>query len=601
MSTVDEIKARLDIVDVVSGYVALQKAGRNYKALCPFHTEKTASFIVNPERQSWRCFGACATGGDGFSFVMRMERLDFGETLRLLAERTGVTLVQRRDGDESEALYRINQEATKFYQEALASPEGRQGSEYLEKRGVDLKARSAFHLGFNPAGRDPLKGHLSSLGFDQEQAVKAGLLRRSEDGTVRDFFWGRLMFPIHDRRGRVAGFGARSLDGSEPKYINTPATPIFDKRGTLYGLHMAVDSIRERDTAVVVEGYMDTIAAHQHGYTNVVASMGTALTEQQADRLKSTATNFVLALDPDSAGQEATLRSLESSWRVFERHRVGGRQRSVGPLYQREHLNLKIAALPSGRDPDQLIREAPEEWERLTREAVPFMDYLIPALSSRYDLSDAHGRAQAAEALGPLITSTGNAIEQEHYFNRLAVALGVSSEALEASIGKPSAGSYGGARGQRRVDPAQAASLSPLAKDRQDSLEEYALALLLGQPELREHAHSLAPEQFHRTENRQVFTGWLSCSTIDELRDHLDETLHEHLTYIGEIDLTPNDRRSAESALEEVLRRLEQRHLQELQEGLLTSEDASLPPTKDVEEPIVNVNTRLKELFSHRN
>ena len=601
MSTVDEIKARLDIVDVVSSYLALQKAGRNFKALCPFHTEKTASFTVNPERQGWHCFGACATGGDAFSFVMRMEKLDFGETLKLLAQRTGVALQPKRDGDENEGLYRLNQEATGFYKKVLASPEGRPGREYLEKRGLDTEAMSAFQLGLCPAGRDRLKGHLTSLGFELEQAVKAGILRRGEDGIVRDFFWGRLMFPIHNRQGQVAGFGARALDGSEPKYINTPATPIFDKRATLYGLHLAVESIRERDAAVVVEGYMDVIAAHQCGYTNVVASMGTALTEQQADRLKSTATNFVLALDPDAAGQEATLRSLESSWRVFERQRVGGRQRSVGPLYQREPLNLKVAPLPQGRDPDELIREDPKEWERLTQEAVPFIDFLIPAMASRYDLSSPSGKAQAAEALGALITSTGNAVEQEHYFRRLAEVLGVSREALEASIGKAGSVGYARAEGRRGRDPTRAASLSPLDGERKDFLEEYVLALLLGRPELRERIMTLAPEQFHKIENREVFTRWLSCSTIDELQNLLDETLHEHLRYLSQIDLTPNDRRSAEAALEQVLGRLEQRHLQELQEGLLASEDASLPPTKDMEQPIVSVNARLKELFSQRN
>ena len=600
MSTVDEIKSRLDIVDVVSGYVALKKAGRNYKALCPFHTEKTASFTVTPERQSWRCFGACATGGDAFSFVMRMEKLDFGDTLRLLADKTGVALRPQADVDENEALYRINQEAAKFYQEALASPEGRSGMEYLEKRGVDAKAISAFQLGLCPAGRDMLKEHLTSLGFEQEHAVKAGVLRRSEDGSVRDFFWGRLMFPIHNRRGRVAGFGGRSMDGSDPKYINTAATPIFDKRATLYGLHMAAESIRERDTAVVVEGYMDTIAAHQHGYTNVVASMGTALTEQQADRLKSTATNFILALDPDAAGQEATLRSLESSWRVFERQRVGGRQQSVGHLYQREPLNLKIASLPQGRDPDEFIREDPKEWERLTEEAVPFVDFLIPALASRYDLSTPQGKAEAAEALGPLITSTGNAIEQEEHFRRLAEALDVSREALEASMGGPRPASGGYSRGGRqpRRDPTQAASVSPLSRDRQDFLEEYTLALMLDQPDLKKRATTLEPEHFRKTENRELFTRWLGCSTIDELRELVDEALGEHLEYLIQIDLTPNDKRSADAALGEVLRRMEQRHLREVQESLLASGDASQPPARDVEESIVSLNTRLKELFS---
>ena len=591
MSDVDEIKERLDIVEVISGYVALQKAGRNFKALCPFHTEKTPSFTVNPERQNWHCFGACGTGGDAFSFVMRIESMEFGDALRLLAQKAGVTLGRRREGDKSEDLYPINREATRFYEEVLASPEGRRGTDYLDERGVDSDTRSAFQLGLSPSGGDRLKARLTALGSNLDQAVAAGLLRRADDGRVRDFFWGRLMFPIHDRRGRVVGFGARSMDGSDPKYINTSATPIFNKRATLYALHMSVGSIREHDTAVIVEGYMDAIAAHQHGYTNVVASMGTALTEQQVSQLRSVATKFVQALDPDAAGQEATVRSLESSWRVLEGRRLG---RGV-------ELDLKIAALPRGRDPDELIRQDPQEWDGLVQEAVPFMDFVIPAIASRYDLSSATGRAQAADALGPFIISIGKPIEQEHYFQKLADALGVSREALEASIGRPRGGSYQRATGRSGRDPARAASVSPLAGGRRDSLEEYVLALLLGRPELKDQVQSVEPEQFHESDNREVFTLWLSCTTIEELRDRLDETLHEHLDRLSQIDLATADRVSVEAGLDQCLRRLEQRHLKEIQEGLLASDDASLPAPRELEEAIVNVNTRLKELFSHQN
>ena len=222
MSVVDDIKGRLDIIDVVSGYVALKKAGSNYKALCPFHTEMTPSFVVNPDRQSWRCFGACSMGGDAFSFVMRQERLDFGESLKLLAERTGVVLEQRRDVGRDEALRRVNQETAKFYQQTLVSAQGLHAMEYLSKREVNEQARLEFQLGFSPKGRDGLKTHLLGLGFDLEHGIGAGVLHRDQAGSVRDFFWGRLMYPIHDREGRVIGFGGRSLDGSNPKYINTP-------------------------------------------------------------------------------------------------------------------------------------------------------------------------------------------------------------------------------------------------------------------------------------------------------------------------------------------------------------------------------------------
>ena len=597
MGVVDDIKARLDIAEAVSGYVTLQKSGRNFKAPCPFHTEKTPSFVVSPERQSWRCFGACGTGGDVFSFVMRIEGLDFGGVLRLLAQRTGVTLTQRRDSDRTEGLYRINEVAARFYQEVLESSRGQAGGEYLEERGVDAGARSRFGLGLSPGDWDGLKSHLQALGLAEELAVEAGLVHRGEDGRTWDFFRGRLMFPIHDRRGRVAGFGARAIDHSSPKYMNTSKTPIFDKGSTLYGLHLAAESIGAQGTGIVVEGYMDVIAAHQHGYTNVVASMGTALTEQQVSQLKSLANDFVQALDPDAAGQEATLRSLESSWRAFEGRALDDRRRSVGALYQREPLTLKIAALPAGRDPDELIREDPGEWERLTRDAVPSKDFYISAVASRFDLATSQGRAQAAQVLVRVITSA-DFVEQEHYVRKVAQAVGVSQEALKAGLGGLLA--RGPRRSQRGGDPSRAAevSTSALLDDAGHSLEDYTLSLLLNRPELRERADGLAPENFHKTEDRELFTRWLSCSTMDELQESLDESLHEHMAQLTRKELVSADLREIEAALAQCIRRLEKRHLLELQEALLACDDTKTPPDREIEGAVVKANAKIKELSS---
>ena len=603
MSVVDDIKARLDIVETVSGYVTLQKAGRNFKAVCPFHTEKTPSFIVNPERQSWRCFGACATGGDAFSFVMRKENLDFRGALELLARKTGVTLTTKSDNDRSEALYRINQVAAKFYQDVLKSSEGKHGMKYLKERGVNAESIEKFELGMSPERWDGLKSHLLTKGFSENVAVEAGLVRRNEENDSSwDFFRGRLMFPIHNRQGQVAGFGARALDDSPPKYINTAQTSIFNKRNMLYGLHLASESIKADSTGIIVEGYMDVIAAHEHGYTNVVASMGTALTEQQVTQLKTLAKSFVLALDPDTAGQEATLRSLESSWRVIGNQsfhgRIDGRQSSIGTLYQREPLTLKIAALPAGRDPDKLIREDAKEWEHLTQEAVPLMDYLIPTIAAKFDLSTGQGKSQAVEALFPVIAATENAFDQERYFRQLAQTLDVSEEALKASIGSTK-------RNQRRSnrqtsDAAPQVSASQLSSSAEHSIEDYTLALLLSRPELREHIHEFAPEHFHKSEDREVFTHWQSCSTIDDLWISLDESLHEHLTYLIQKELVPTDHQEGETALKQCLLRLERRHLLELQEALLASEDASVPPPREMEGEIASVNARIRELSSQR-
>jgi DNA primase len=426
-------------------------------------------------------------------------------------------------------------------------------------------------------------------------------VHRREDGNSWDFFRGRLMFPIHDRRGRVTGFGARALDDSTPKYINTAATPIFDKRGTLYGLHLAAEAIRAKSAGIVVEGYMDVLAAHQHGHTNVVASMGTALTGQQVSRLKSMATKFILALDPDAAGQEATLRSLESSWRVFEGQAVDDRRRSVGVLYKREPLTLKIAALPQGRDPDKLIREDLNQWERLIEDAVPAQEFYISSVVSKFDRSTAQGKAQAVEVLRPVVVST-DPVEQDHYLNMVADAVKVDKEAVKASIGRPRRAPATASRRRAHYDGPgrQEIVAPPLSSGAESSLEDHTLALLLSRPELRTHAAEFAPEHFHGSEAREVFTRWMASSTIDDLRDSLDESLHDHLTFLTQKELVATQQIEDEAALGECLQRLKSRHLKGLQEALLASEDAGVPPPREMERQIVNLNAQLKETFAQR-
>ncbi|MGD0766512.1 MAG: DNA primase, partial [Dehalococcoidia bacterium] len=315
MNPSEEIKQRLDIVDVISESVSLQRAGRNFKAVCPFHVEKTPSFFVFPDRGTWHCFGACATGGDIFAFVMKKENLDFAGALRLLAERAGIGLGRKSavaEETERDRLRKANEAAALFFQNALGTRAGESALDYMTMRGIDRETAQSFRIGYAPDSWDALREHLKGRGFSEAELVKAGLLVEGERGLY-DRFRHRLVVPISDERGRTVGFGSRilpseastSADSDGPKYLNTPQTPIFDKGAVLYALDRALEHIRRADLAVIVEGYMDVIAAHQHGNGNVVASMGTALTERQFSLLRQLTENIVLAFDPDLAGQAA--------------------------------------------------------------------------------------------------------------------------------------------------------------------------------------------------------------------------------------------------------------------------------------------------------
>lgn len=601
MSVIDDIRAKLDIVEVVAPYVTLQQSGRTFKANCPFHTERTPSFIVSPERQSWRCFGACAVGGDIFSFVMRAENLEFRDALKTLAQKAGVELQPERDRAASNAAQSANNAAAEFYQEVLQSERGRVARNYLDERGVSPDAREKFKLGLSLDSWDGLVQHFKTFGVTREAAMSAGLVRQTDDRRPYDFFRGRLMFPISDREGNVIGFGARALDDSNPKYINTAATEVFDKRNTLYALHMATPTIRHTGTAVIVEGYMDAIAAHEHGFTNVVASMGTALTANQVSQLRSLAQNYVLALDPDAAGQEATLRSLESSWSVFRSAVARRSPASQSVLSQYRPPALKIAELPAGQDPDTLIRNSPSQWEDTVAKAQPLLDFVIPALVKRTDLTIPDSRANIARELGRLINQLDE-MDQYEYWNRLAEELSVPLDALRASLGHQGAG-RSRSRGQaNQPEPGAEVEVSPtiLGAEKAEPVEEYLLALLIQHPQLVEDVRDANPQFLRHTENRHLFTALLACPRIEELREGLDPTLNGLLDRLDSQELPPMSSSEREMARDRCLSRLEEQNLRELQMSLVQTGTPDEAPLREVEPQIQQVNKRLRELQSMR-
>ena len=428
MSVVEEIKDRLDIVEVIQPYVPLKKAGRTYKGLCPFHAEKTPSFVVFPETGTWHCFGACAEGGDIFTFVMKRENLDFGEALKMLAQRAGVELEPRSpqmaEAEQQATLLReLNQAAANYFHHLLLhSDEALPALAYLEGRGLERSTIERFQIGYALQQWDGLLRYLVSKGYQPPDIAEAGLIIEREDKSgYYDRFRKRITFPIRDHQGRTIGFGGRILDDSVPKYLNSPQTPIFDKSGVLFGLDHARQGIRTAGQAVIVEGYMDVLMAHQHGINNVVAQMGTALTEQQLKRLKRYTQQFVLALDADQAGSQATLRGLDVARQVMDREIVPvPTPRGLIRFEDRLAADIRIASLPTGRDPDEVIRENPADWVQLVTGAKPLMDYYFQALTADLDLATAKGKADAVRALGPLIAELSDQVQRTHYLQQLA-------------------------------------------------------------------------------------------------------------------------------------------------------------------------------------
>ena len=557
MSKITEVKQRIDMVELVSEYVTLQKAGRNFKGLCPFHSERHPSFFVFPEQQSWHCFGACGTGGDIFSFIMKKEGIDFGQALRLLAQRGGIALSfleasGKAEDEKKQRLFQINETAAEYYHHLLSSTkEGEVARDYLAKRKVTPETIKEFRLGFSPDTWETLKNYLLGKGYTEKKLVEAGLIIEKEEGGGYDRFRNRLMFPICDDRGRVTGFGARVLDDSLPKYINSPQTSIFDKSSSLYGLDRAKSAIRKKNFVIIVEGYMDVLTAHQHGWKNVVGSMGTSLTEKQVEGIKKLTNNITLALDADLAGEEATLR---------------GRA-----ILTYSNTEANVILLPPGKDPDEVISENLALWEKLVEQAMPILDFAFQSILSKVDINKARDKSLAVQKLQPLICEIKDPTQKFHYIEKLASVIKTKMTVVEGALKQLKTA-------KERPQPVMAAEQSHLARQLLSSrVEEHCLALLLQYPDLLPLTQglSLSPEHFECTENREIFVGWQSSSEISNLASQFDRSLLEHLYYLLDENFPPIVRESEQkrqSVLSDCILRLQEK----LSRKLETEKEAML-------------------------
>jgi DNA primase len=544
MSVTDEIKARIDILDLVSESVNLRRAGKNYTGFCPFHPNtRTPAFYIFPDTGTWHCFGECNQGGDIFTFVMKKEGWDFPEALRFLAKRAGVELKARTPQDIEEAdaldhLRRLLDEAVTYYQHHLFNtPDGKQALDYLHQRGIKDSTLETFGIGYAPSSWDALGSHFRSKSYAEKDLLDAGLVSKRETGEVHDRFRHRVMFPIRDMRGRMAGFGARILNPEDvPKYLNSPQTALFDKSQLLYGLDLARKAIRIQEQAVIVEGYLDVILPYQAGYTNVVSPMGTALNEHQLRLLKRLSRRIILALDSDAAGVKATLRGLQVARQSLDRENEPVFD-ARGLLNHEARLkaDIRVAVLPAGLDPDEMVIQNPLEWDSILKQARPIVIHVMEILAVGKNLDDPKVKDEIAKQVLPLIRDVPSSVEREGYLQRLARFLHVDERAFVGNGKRSGRFSPGYARSRLR------SGSTPQAADEQvilpglgprHVLEGHVLGILLRRPDLLYRVDRALQDAGLRRFSRLDFQRADYQEIFELLRDSLSQDETEPLHYV---------------------------------------------------------------------
>jgi len=487
MDAVEDVKTRLSIEDVIGEYVQLKRAGRNFKGLSPFTSERSPSFMVSPEKQIWHDFSS-GKGGNMFSFIMEVEGLDFRGALELLARKAGIDLEQYRgsrassNGKLKERLFEANELAAKFYQ--IQFSKAKLAYEYvLGKRQFTKQTALEWRLGYSPENGSALVTFLKSKKFSDDEIQKAGLSAKRYRG-VGDMFRGRVMIPLQDPQGRVVGFTARLLkdDKNAPKYINTPQTLLYDKSRHVYGLHLAKEAIRKSQFVVIVEGNLDVIASHQAGVRQVVATAGTALTEPNLKALSRFTNDIRLCFDADRAGIAATERAI--------------------PIASKVGVSLSIITIPSGKDPDELIKQDPKIWQDIIEQPQYALDWLMARYQGLLDLTTARGKKEFSDILLPIVRQLADSVEQDHYMTRIAEVLGVNRQALDTKLSKAPAPP----EKVRKAVPTPA-NVDKVAADYRKT-QDHLLSLLLLHPSLRLRANLVQPDMFVGQEGRYVFR-WL--------------------------------------------------------------------------------------------
>lgn len=513
-----ELRMRTDIENLISSYVVLKRRGKTLVGLCPFHNEKTPSFTVYPESQSFYCFG-CGSGGDAVTFLRKIESLDYIDAVKALADKAGMTMpdeggYDKTISDKRRRILEANRAAARYFHSCLMAPEGREALEYLLRRGLTKKTIASFGLGFAPNSWHSLIDHMRSLGFTRQELVSANLANESiknDRKNVYDNFRNRLMFPVIDIRGNVVAFGGRVLDDSKPKYINTSDTLVYKKGQGIFALNLAKNGNSERKL-ILAEGYMDVIALHQAGFTNAVACLGTALTKEQAGIIARYADEVILSYDNDGPGQAAATRAIQ--------------------IFSKTGIKIRVLSLSGGKDPDEIIKNhGPERFRALLQGAANDTEYKILKARNKYDVSTDDGKVSFLNEATDVLSFISNSIEREVYASRLSGELNISKEAiLREAERKYKANRRKSEKAQfRQIQRDSQPSNDPVNPDRAKSplgakAEDVLLATIMKNPDFLEKIDDIQPEEFITSFNARVFAF---------LRDRIKQNLPLDLSYFS--------------------------------------------------------------------
>lgn len=580
--TLEEIKKRIDVIDFLSRYITLKRTGQNFKALCPFHSEKTPSFVVSPERQIWHCFGSCGEGGDIFKFLMKWDNIGFPEAVQILAKESGVVVkvdaVADQKFDFKQKIFAINELAADFFNYVLEKHKvGETARDYLKSRTISAATVREFHLGYAPQTWDTLTNFLTKKGYTKEQLVAAGLVIKTDTNRYYDRFRGRLMFPLRDIRGNTLGFSGRILVGKETdaKYINTPETVVYHKRENLFAINRAHQAIKKNNEIILMEGEFDAMLAHQYGYTQAVAIKGSALTQEHLRLIKRLTNRLIFSLDMDPAGNEASKRGIEEA----------------------EHFDFEMEAIQieGGKDPADVFATNPADFKTFYKHRVPIYEFLIGNALKKHDVKSAYGKKEAIDEIVPYLYNIYNPIILEHYVKMLAEKTDTSHESIVKAIAVYRKNLF-------KKQAVQPVMHKTVTKKREDVMEDYLLALLIQTSSVMEILQivdkHLAKEDFYNPssylliqevkktadKNPETFRRMLDAAVPPQLVDQYNKALLLELP-TGEVDWV----KEGTSAVLEIKHRALKK---QIKEGLLDDENkaaAAMKTLKEVEKALAMV------------